>query len=74
MDCRLHGNDMLVYSELKRSSCSAFGRMPNPRIFQIQLPLDAPAGFVADLAPVIQIRDAAAFSTDELQLQRRIGV
>ena len=47
--------------------------MPDAGVFQVQFALDAAAGFVADLAPVIEIGDAGALGIDELQLQRRAG-
>ena len=58
----------------KRFSSTAFGRMPYPRIFQVQLSLDPPPGVVADLAAVIKVRNAGPFGVHELQLQGRVGV
>jgi hypothetical protein len=60
--------------QLKSLRGPTLGRMPYPRIFQIQLAFDAPPGVVTDLIAVIKIRDAGPFGIHELQLQRSIGV
>src|SRR5580693_7662599 len=56
--------------KLKRLCRAAFRRMPDTGIFQVQLALDAAAGFVIDFTPAIDLGDAAAFRVQELQLQR----